>query len=239
MINDLRAATRRRFPALQRAWRRLRLHPRLAGPPEEVFTDIYRQNKWGDAESVSGAGSNLEQTAEVRRVLPGLLAELGCQSLLDVPCGDFNWMRLVPLDEVKYTGGDLVAELVARNQAQFGDERRRFLRLDLLTDALPAADLILCRDCLVHLSNAHIRQALANVRASGASYLLTTAFPNLKDNIDIPTGSWRPVNLQRPPFNLPPPLRLINEKCPNPVHVDKHLGLWRVADLPDLVAPKE
>ena len=230
-MNQLKLTARRRFPALARLWQRVRYNPRLAGSPEQVFAEFYRDNKWGDAESVSGAGSNLAQTEEVRRVLPGLLAELGCRSMLDVPCGDFYWMRLVPLG-VDYTGGDIVTDLVARNQAQYGNEQRRFLRLDLLQDSLPAADLIFCRDCLVHLSNAHIRQALANVRASGATYLLTTTFPGRTVNDDIPTGSWRPVNLQRPPHNFPKPLRLIDERCPDPAYVDKHLGLWRVADIP-------
>lgn len=230
-MNQVKLTVRRRFPALARVWQRLRYHPRLAGSPEQVFAEFYRDNKWGDAESVSGAGSNLTQTAEVRRVLPGLLAELGCRSMLDVPCGDFYWMRLVPLD-VDYTGGDIVSDIVARNQEQYGNERRRFLRLDLLQDTLPAADLIFCRDCLVHLSNAHIRRALDNIRTSGATYLLTTTFPGRADNDDIPTGSWRPINLQRPPHDFPPPLRLIDERCPDPAYADKHLGLWRVADIP-------
>ena len=95
-MNQVKLTVRRRFPALARVWQRIRYHPRLAGSPEQVFAEFYRDNKWGDAESVSGAGSNLAQTEEVRRVLPGLLAELGCRSMLDVPCGDFYWMRLVP-----------------------------------------------------------------------------------------------------------------------------------------------
>ncbi len=110
-MNQVKLTVRRRFPALARVWQRIRYHPRLAGSPEQVFAEFYRDNKWGDAESVSGAGSNLTQTAEVRRVLPGLLAELGCRSMLDVPCGDFYWMRLVPLD-VDYTGGDIVSDIV-------------------------------------------------------------------------------------------------------------------------------
>ena len=126
MISQMKSVIRRRFPALPPLWRRFRYHPLLAGPPERIFTHYYQINRWGDDESVSGAGSNLQQTAEVRRVLPGLLAELGVQSLLDVPCGDFNWLKLVPLD-VDYIGGDIVAELVARNQAEYGNERRRFL----------------------------------------------------------------------------------------------------------------
>lgn len=230
-MNQVRLSMRQRFPALARVWRKVRYHPRVAGSPEQVFTEFYHDNKWGDAESVSGAGSNLAQTEEVRRVLPGLLAELGCGSMLDVPCGDFYWMRLVPL-EVDYTGGDIVADMVARNQAQYGNERRRFMHLDLLRGPLPTTDLIFCRDCLVHLSNTHINQALANIRASGATYLLTTTFPGHTVNDDIPTGSWRPINLQRPPYNFPKPLRLIDERCPDPAYADKHLGLWRVADIP-------
>lgn len=232
MISQMKSVIRRRFPALPPLWRRFRYHPLLAGPPERIFTRYYQINRWGDDESVSGAGSNLQQTAEVRRVLPGLLAELGVQSLLDVPCGDFNWLKLVPLD-VDYIGGDIVAELVARNEAEYGNERRRFLRLDLLEDALPVVDLIFCRDCLVHLSEAHVCRALANIRASGATYLLTTTFPARQVNEDIPTGWWRPLNLCRPPFNFPTPLRLIDEQCPNPDYPDKHLGLWRVADIPE------
>jgi len=101
-----------------------------------------------------------------------------------------------------------------------------------LESPLPAADMLLCRDCLVHLSNAHIRRALANIRASDTTYLLTTTFTDRDRNQDIPTGSWRPINLLLPPYNFPEPLRLIDERCPDPTYADKHLGLWRVADIP-------
>jgi hypothetical protein len=43
-------------------------------------------------------------------------------------------------------------------------------------------------------------------------------------------GDWRPLNLCAPPFNFPPPLRIIHE--PYRAFTDKSLGLWRVADLP-------
>lgn len=230
-MNHFKVELRRRVPALARAWQRLRYHPHLAGSPKEVFTQFYNVNKWDDSESVSGAGSNLAQTEEIRRVLPALLDELACRSLLDVPCGDFYWMRLVDL-AVDYTGGDIVPDLVAGNQARYGNERRRFLYIDLLESPLPAADMLLCRDCLVHLSNAHIRRALANIRASDTTYLLTTTFTDRDRNQDIPTGSWRPINLLLPPYNFPEPLRLIDERCPDPAYADKHLGLWRVADIP-------
>ena len=71
--------------------------------------------------------------------LPALVKELGVRSLLDAPCGDFNWMRHVDLDGVEYTGGDVVPELVARNRELYGAAGRRFVTLDLTRDPLPPA----------------------------------------------------------------------------------------------------
>jgi hypothetical protein len=100
---------------------------------------------------------------------------------------------------------------------------------------LPAADLLFCRDCLVHLSYGDIRKALENVRRSRIRYILTTTFPGNQANTDIQTGDWRPLHFQLAPFRFPPPLLLINEGCTegNGSFADKSLGLWRVAELPE------
>jgi hypothetical protein len=231
MLSQFKYSLKERFPPLVRLWRRMKYHKVVVGSPDKLFTDIYRDNKWGNAESRSGSGSSLAQTEAVRQALPSLIEELGCRSLLDVPCGDFNWMKLLSLD-VDYTGGDIVAELVESNQALYGNSRRRFLRIDLLRDRLPAADLMLCRDCLIHFSNTDAMRALSRIKESGVVYLLTTFYADRTENEDIPTGYMRPLNLTLPPFNFPPPLRIIDERCPRPDFPDKQLGLWRVADLP-------
>jgi hypothetical protein len=199
---------------------------------DQIFTDIYRKNKWGDDHSLSGPGSNLVQTEVIRKVLPILIEEIGCQSILDVPCGDFFWMKLINL-KIQYIGGDIVSELIDKNQKQYGNNRRKFISIDITKNILPKADLVLCRDCLVHLSNDHAISALKNIKESGSTYLLTTTFIKSRLNKEIPTGSWRSVNLQLPPFNLPPPLRLIDEKCPINDYQDKSLGLWKTEDIPD------
>jgi hypothetical protein len=198
----------------------------------EIFSEIYRKNYWGNVDSKSGAGSDLPQTAEVRRFLPLLIEELGIQNMLDIPCGDWHWMKEVSLD-VDYTGADIVAELVAQNQSKYGDARHRFVTLDLMTDELPKVDLVFSRDVLVHLSFNDIFQALRNLQRSGSEYLLTTTFTRRKANSDILTGQWRTLNLQMPPFNFGPPLRLLNENCTegDGSWNDKSLGLWKIADL--------
>ena len=203
--------------------------------PEKIFSDAFRSNRWGDAESISGPGSNLGVTEAIRKAIPSLITDLGVHSVLDIPCGDFNWMSRLEL-AVDYTGADIVDEIIQEDLRKYFRSDRKFIKLDLLQDTLPKADLILCRDCLVHFSFAHIFQSLRNIKSSGGKYLLTTTFSERKNNIDIPTGSWRPINLQRSPFNLPTPVRLVDEKYTgeNGEYTDKRLGLWQLSDLGNL-----
>ncbi len=213
------------------AQRNFRAHRKsLAGLDlAQRFEYIHRHNLWGCEDSVSGNGSTLAETANLRAAIPPLLLEIGAASVLDVPCGDFGWLSEVELG-VPYTGADIVRELVEANQSRYGRSGRGFVRLDLTADNLPAADLVLCRDCLVHLGYANIARALANIRASGARWLLTTSFPRLQTNCDIEDGDWRPLNFEMPPFEFPPPETTLVENCleGGGAYDDKALCLWCV-----------
>ncbi|MFN8571723.1 MAG: class I SAM-dependent methyltransferase [Gemmatimonadaceae bacterium] len=202
--------------------------------PLERFRYIYHAHHWQGSVSPSGAGAAPDQTLGVQALLPELCRTLGIQTLLDLPCGDFSWMSRVPLDGVQYIGGDLVPELVEADQRTFGGNQRSFQVLDLTTSRLPPADLLLCRDCLVHLSVDDIRRAIRNVQRSGVRFLLTTTFPAQSENVDIATGDWRPLNLERSPFVFPPPQAIFNEGCTegDGRFTDKSLALWRVSELP-------
>lgn len=201
--------------------------------PGEIFSAYYQNNKWGDADSRSGKGSNLESTKELREKLPALVKELGVKSFLDLPCGDYFWMAQTDLGVSHYTGGDIVAEMIAANRQKYAREGVSFEVIDLIKGPLPKHDLVFVRDCLVHLSTAHVKAALANIKASGSEWLLTTTYPGTAANEDISTGQWRKIDLHAAPFSLPAPVRLLEEgqesvkgQAPN-----KMLGLWRVADL--------
>jgi hypothetical protein len=68
---------------------------------EQVFTNIYDTRAWHSKESISGNGSELIQTEQIINELPVLLKKYNITSMLDIPCGDFNWMQHVNLDNVK------------------------------------------------------------------------------------------------------------------------------------------
>jgi SAM-dependent methyltransferase len=205
---------------------------------EERFARIYQTNLWFDAESRSGTGSSLDATAQLRASLPPLLRRLNARRLLDVPCGDFNWMRHVDLSGIDYIGGDIVEAMIEANRERYESPTRRFMTVDITNGSLPHADVILCRDCLVHFSFANVVAAFRTMKASGAEYLLTTTFLNREANKDIVDGDWRPLNLEQAPFLLPAPHSVILEDCAEEggAYADKALAIWRVSDLPTQLA---
>ena len=244
-ISRAKSALRTKFPRLAGVYTSLRqgfstarwtllTRPRLRRmSPEAVFRWHFERRVWSDGETVSGPGSTTLATSVLRSALVELIEEHRIKSLLDIPCGDGNWISTANLKLDLYIGADIVQELVDLNQSKWkGQPNCRFLKLDLTSNALPRVDLILCRDGLVHLSDALAMQALRNIKLSGSAYLLATTFPEHSNNADIVTGEWRPMNLQRPPFNLPKPFKLINEQRKTPGYQDKSLGLWRIESLP-------
>jgi hypothetical protein len=204
-----------------------------SGTIAEVFARIYRLRSWGDGESRSGPGSGLARTEGIRADLDSLVRSLGVRSLLDAGCGDFHWMQAMSFDLDAYIGVDVVDEVVDAC-AQYARPRCEFACLDITRDALPRVDLILCRDVLPHFSFADIHRTLDNFARSGSRWLLTNTFVDRQANDDITTGEWRPINLERPPFSLPAPSRVIDERCHHTggIYRDKRLSLW------ELISPR-
>jgi len=194
---------------------------------EAVFSKIYERNLWNDPESRSGRGSTLQRTVVIRSVLSALLSDVAAQSLLDAPCGDFNWMRYVELGPVKYIGADIVPGLIARNEQRYGCDRREFVVMDITRSAIPRVDVILCRDCFAHLSFRNVLSAVANFKRSNSEYLFATTHTGVREHRDIATGEGRYVNLQLSPFNFPEPLKLVVE---DPT-LGKCLGVWRLSQV--------
>ena len=204
----------------------------------EVFDQIRRHRQWvvdPAHDPVSGTGSTFEQTSRIVQELPVLMEKHRINYVADIPCGDFNWMKRINWQDRKYLGADILPELIRENNKRYRSQQVSFAVMDLTTDPLPKADLIFCRDCLVHFSFRDIFKALKNIKKSGSTFLMTTTFPEEKENEDIVSGGWRPLNFNFAPFGFPPPSYLLNERCTEAggLFSDKSLGLWEVCSLPD------
>jgi hypothetical protein len=201
------------------------------------FEYIQQTNMWSSDESLSGPGSTLDATKIVRDHLPILLKHFKAKSMLDLPCGDFNWMQHTDLGRIAYIGADIVPALVEQNVQKYRGPKRNFMCLDITKDALPKVSVVFCRDCLVHLSHENIQKAFRQIRASKSKYVLMTHFTEPRENRNIVDANWRPINFQLAPFNMPKPLAIIVEGCTEAdgMYKDKSLGLWRTKDLPNKI----
>lgn len=171
---------------------------------EERFSKIYEIDYWGSA-TKSGVGSTLSSTENLRKELPNLFEHFKIKTVFDGPCGDFNWMQLVLNKcDINYIGGDIVDQLIKTNQENFSSQKIQFKKIDLTKDPLPPADLMICRDCLFHLSYTDTFNLLMNFVDSDIPYLLTTTYLNENNfkNKDITTGHFRMIDLFSAPYNF-------------------------------------
>lgn len=176
----------------------------LGARPGPVFTAVYRDNLWNNPESRSGWGSTLtgaNGTERIRTAIEEIITEFEVSSIVDVPCGDLNWLSAVDLGGAEYLGVDVVPELIARNREVHGSDRMRFACEDLTAWVPPPVDLVIVRDLLIHLTNDQALASLANVVASGARLLLVSDYARVRRNADTFTGGLRLHNLLQPPFD--------------------------------------
>ncbi len=205
---------------------------------KNTFSEIYIKNSWGGVNSASGPGSDLIQTKLIIEEIPNLIIKHNIKKITDAPCGDFFWMSNV-ISKVydyidSYTGLDIVDKLIDENKIKYKKDKINFFSQDLTKSTLNYSDLIICRDCFLHLSYKNIYKILENFKKSGSNLLLVSTYTQ-HENFDVdeffPAG--RALNLEKPPFNLEKSLALINENCTegNGEYSDKSLILIKFEDI--------
>ncbi len=184
---------------------------------EAVFTDIYKNNKWGGVkgEFYSGYGSADESMVSpyISLIHEKALSE-GFRGLtfVDLGCGDFRVSRQLLSLCSRYTGVDIVRRVVEENQKKFGNEKTHFVHLNAVKDDLPTGDVCFIRHVLQHLSNQQISTILPKL-VSYRWVFVTEHFPSANDaiqpNKDMMHGAHirlsenSGVYLKEPPFHLP------------------------------------
>ncbi|MDS1031047.1 class I SAM-dependent methyltransferase [Porphyromonadaceae sp. NP-X] len=227
-IKRLRIQSFLKFNFLKRKIYTLRNKNRL------IFTEIFKKNSWSSQESFSGTGSTLEQTYFLRQELIRIINQYEIKTILDIPCGDFNWMKELDFKNLNYIGADIVKPLIKENRKKYQKSPNiKFKVIDLTSNKLPKCDIIIVRDCFVHLSFKDIDKSIKNIKRSKSKYLLTTTFTNRDFNRDSVDGGWRTINLEKEPFNLTMPLEIINEHCTenDGKYSDKSMALFLISNL--------
>lgn len=187
----------------------------------EIFSHIYQNSIWGKGSDkfFSGAGSHhahytLPYIAAINKWASQFANKL---SVTDLGCGDFSIGQKIRHNFSQYTACDCVPELVEHNQNTFPDIT--FLCLDASQQPIPAADVIIIRQVLQHLSNKDIHAIINNVVGKFSYAIITEHMytSSNKPNQDIETSNWTRhqigshVDLSSAPFNWHFPKEIIDD----------------------------
>jgi ubiquinone/menaquinone biosynthesis C-methylase UbiE len=178
----------------------------------KIFTDIYKNNDWsmGQNDSKSGLGSSMEYTESIMNSLIKIVKSNDIKSLVDTSCGDWFWFKKIRKQlDCKYTGIDIVNDIIQSNTVNYSDNDTIFINGDFLSILKAATDksfdLILCRHTCEHLPTDYILEFIKEAKRTSKFLLLTTktidsANPVNKDLV-LTTTPYRPINLHLPPYS--------------------------------------
>jgi len=169
-----------------------------------TFNRIYREGIWGrDAagKGVSGTGSTLEITREYRAYLEEFIKTHGVTSIVDAGCGDWNFSSAIDWGGASYLGVDIASDVIHANRTKYEKGKVTFQVGDV-TEELPAADLLISKDVLQHLSNELVHTFIRNNLKQRKYKWAILTNDRGSGNQDIPSGSYRAIDLSAPPFEV-------------------------------------
>ncbi len=182
-------------------------------PTKAVMDQIYEINLWGgkEFEFYSGEGSHDPNIINpyIDAVILFLTSFSSPLTVCDLGCGDFNVGKEFVPHVKRYIAIDIVDKLIAHNKENYKAENLEFHCLDIAEDALPAADCVIIRQVLQHLSNAEVASVIRKL-AKFRYVILTEHIPvgDFVANKDIISGQGIRIkkqsglNLLAPPFNF-------------------------------------
>jgi 2-polyprenyl-3-methyl-5-hydroxy-6-metoxy-1,4-benzoquinol methylase len=171
----------------------------------EIFSNIYNQRLWGanaQGAGCSGSGSTLETTQEYRNLLELILDVLQIKSVVDLGCGDWEFSRVIPWGSIEYKGFDVVAHVIESNIQKYSKKGITFAVIDATKEELPAADLLICKDVLQHLSNLDVAKIITQFKKYKYCIITNDVYEHTlsSNNADIERGDYRPLDITAAPF---------------------------------------
>ena len=169
-----------------------------------TFNRIYADGTWGrdvGGRGTSGTGSTLAITQEYRAYIEDFIETHGVTSVVDAGCGDWGFSSAIDWGDASYLGVDIASDVIAAVRARHETGRIRFQVGDI-TDELPAADLLISKDVLQHLSNDLVRKFISNNLRPGKYKWVILTNDRGRGNPDVASGGYRAIDLAAAPFDV-------------------------------------
>jgi FkbM family methyltransferase len=190
---------------------------------EDIFTNIYNYNIWGNNNNInyngsSGDGSLIENN--IHSYIPFLkkfIIDKKIKTVVDLGCGDFLCGHLVYDDlDISYTGYDIYKKLIDHHKKSFSLPKYDFQQLDICNNKenIIDGDLYILKDILMHWSLSNINTFLDYlIKKKNFKYILICNCCDQKeDNTDIKDGMWRKLSCDFFPLKKYNPKKILKFK---------------------------
>ncbi len=171
----------------------------------QVFSEIYANNVW---DTGSGHGSIPKYAEPYMRVLQELLLDDRFNTIVDLGCGDWQFMQHISIPNNKsYLGVDVVPAVINANQAAYAASNIRFLQVSDQAELISkniSGDLLIIKDVLQHWPNSEIKYFLKNILPRFKYALITNRYEQYRrdHNKERRMGPDKSVGLLEAPFKL-------------------------------------
>lgn len=175
---------------------------------EKAFQTIFNDKSWGtnlDNRPSSGPASWIRMAQPFSDWLFGeFLVQNNIQRIVDIGCGDWQYMREMDLSEYSYIGVDCVKDIVTYNNRKFGKQNVEFIHNDgSNADNLPTGDVYVVKDVMQHWTNIYVVNFLKKVIAQKKCRFIVVVndYQQETETQDVKhLGDTRPLNSQLNPL---------------------------------------
>lgn len=159
-------------------------------------------------ESLCGSGSWKKQARDARDFIQEKIIEHRFETIIDLGCGDWNWMEEIDFQGAQYLGIDCDEQMIRDNSSKYGSDQIRFQVGDIFSIDLPEVDLVICRDVLFHVRQELSSSLIEKLKARDRLFFISTSFNRQPSNQEprqyckIEDWGYYRINLLTEPFNL-------------------------------------
>lgn len=176
----------------------------------KAFEHVYQEAIWGKDEKgngTSGYGSTIEFNKNYIKFVRDFIIKNKVKTVVDIGCGDWQFSDQIYHDlDINYEGYDCVKHLIEEHKKRFSKNNNyhfHHINGDNITNSIQTKnpDLIILKDVIQHWTNENIVKFFDSIHSSlKFKTILLTNDHTSYDNVNIQTGQYRRLNLDKEPF---------------------------------------